>query len=163
VETERALQDSEDSQDSDSHYSQYSQSSQRSPGNSNLENVDDTERNVLRERNTNEQQVQVDNIDIEQSKQITNDKTSFIWKYLDKLPPSEKYKRRVRCLVLISEDQVCGHEMGSDGSTGNFIQHLAKHRITRDADLSQYNMKETRNYDLIKKDRLDICWNYCKR
>ena len=153
VETERVLQDLGDSQDSDS---QYSQSSTSASDNSNLENVNDTERSILRERDSNEQEVQVDNV--EQSKTFfnnTNDKTSFIWNYLEKLPPSEKHKRRVRCLVLVATDQICGHIMGTDGSTGNFIQHLAKHRVTRDADLSQYNHKETQNCDLNKKNRLD--------
>ena len=129
VETER---DSEDSQ-----YSQYSQNL--------TSEKDDTEQSILEEEDTNEQQVQVNNTN------IINDKTSFIWNHLEKLPPSERHKKRVRCLVLVSADQVCGHIMGTDGSTGNFIQHLAKHHITRDTDLSQNSYNETQNCGSARK------------
>ncbi len=58
---------------------------------------------------------------------------------MKKLPPTEKYKKRVKCLVKIS-GQPCEHIMGSDSSIGNFIYHLTnKHRITCDTDLSQNN------------------------
>ena len=114
------------------------------PGNSNLVHVN-TEENILVEKDTNELQVLDDNTNvIEQnnrpknnSNNDNNKQQSFIWNYLEKLSPTEKYKKRVRCLVKVS-GQPCGHIMGSaDGSTGNFIFHLAKHRITRDTDLSQ--------------------------
>ena len=46
--------------------------------------------------------------------------------------------------------------MGSDGSTGNFIFHLAKHRIMRDADLSQQiNENVEKESDCARKNRLD--------
>jgi hypothetical protein len=114
------------------------------------------ERNVLREKSTNEQQIQneggenviLDNIEsnntnkeqenVEPDK-ATNNKSSFIWKYLEKLSPSVKYKKRVKCLVPITGSQSCGHIMGSDGSTGNFIYHLAKHNITRDTEITEDN------------------------
>ncbi|CAG8702902.1 11100_t:CDS:2, partial [Funneliformis mosseae] len=54
------------------------------------------------------------------------------------LPSTEKYKKRVKCLVKIS-GQPYGYIIKSDSSTENFIFHLAKYRITRDSDLSQNN------------------------
>jgi hypothetical protein len=127
-------------------------------GNSNL--VSNTERSILGEKDANEPQVLVDNVEqesgLEKNSNDTNNKQSFIWNYLEKLPPTERYKKRVKCLVKIS-GQVCGHIMGSDGSTGNFIFHLAKHSITRDGDLSQQNnenVEETQN-NSAKKNRLD--------
>ena len=127
-------------------------------GNSNL--VSNTERSILGEKDANEPQVLVDNVEqesrLEKISNDTNNKHSFIWNYLEKLPPTERYKKRVKCLVKIS-GQSCGHIMGSDGSTGNFIFHLAKHRITRDGDLSQQNnenVKETQN-NSAKKNWLD--------
>ncbi|CAB4418984.1 unnamed protein product [Rhizophagus irregularis] len=126
----------------------------------------DNERNILGEKDTSEQQVPIDNNDntevIEQNNRQknfsndTNNKQSFIWNYLEKLPPTEKYKKRVKCLVKIS-GQLCGHIMGSDGSTGNFIFHLAKHRVTRDTDLSQNNKENVESplNDSSKKNRLD--------
>jgi hypothetical protein len=110
----------------------------------------------LGERDANEPQVLVDNIEqesrLEKFSNDTNNKQSFIWNYLEKLPPTEKYKKRVKCLVKIS-GQTCGHIMGSDGSTGNFIFHLAKHRITRDGDPSQNieNVEETQSISAKKK------------
>ena len=127
-------------------------------GNSNL--VSNTERSILGEKDANEPQVLVDNVEqesrLEKISNDTNNKHSFIWNYLEKLPPTERYKKRVKCLVKIS-GQSCGHIMGSDGSTGNFIFHLAKHSITRDSDLSQQNnenVEETQN-NSAKKNRLD--------
>ncbi|CAG8762985.1 8073_t:CDS:1, partial [Funneliformis caledonium] len=75
--------------------------------------------------------------------------------YLEKLPSTEKYKKRVKCFVKIS-GQPCGHIMKSDGSTRNFIFHLAKHHITRDSNLSQNNknVDETQNIS-AKKNQLD--------
>ncbi|CAG8773132.1 16355_t:CDS:2, partial [Funneliformis caledonium] len=116
-------------------------------------------RSILGEKDANNPQVLVDNVEQESRlanlSNDTNNKQSFIWNYLEKLPSTEKYKKRVKCLVKIS-GQPCGHIMGSDGSTGNFIFHLAKHRITRDSDLSQNNenVDETQNIS-AKKNRLD--------
>lgn len=145
-ETERETEDSQDLQGSTS-------------GNTALIHVD-TEQNILRERDTNEIQVFVDNTEEHNSRpedfsDNTNNKQSFIWNYLEKLPPTEKYKKRVKCLVKIS-GKTCGHIMGSDGSTGNFIYHLSKHRITRGTDLSQNdeNAGKTRP-DSSNKNRLD--------
>jgi len=122
-------------------------------------NTEHIEQNILGERDTNEPQVLVDNTEknnrLENFSNDTNNKQSFIWNYLEKLPPTEKYKKRVKCLVKISGIP-CGHIMGSDGSTGNFIYHLAKHRITRNTDLSQNdeNAEKTQS-DSVKKNRLD--------
>jgi len=132
------------------------------PGNSNLVHVN-TEENILVEKDTNELQVLDDNTNvIEQnnrpknnSNNDNNKQQSFIWNYLEKLSPTEKYKKRVRCLVKVS-GQPCGHIMGSDGSTGNFIFHLAKHRIMHDADLSQQiNENVEKESDCARKNRLD--------
>src|ERR1043166_571494 len=57
---------------------------------------------------------------------------SWIWPYFDQYVPIPSYKRIVRCLVEIQgEDGIkeCGHMIGTDGSTGNCISHLAKHSI----------------------------------
>ena len=120
------------------------------------------EENILGEKDTNELQVLDDNTNvIEQNNRpknnLNNDNNkqqSFIWNYLEKLSPTEKYKKRVRCLVKVS-GQPCGHIMGSDGSTGNFIFHLAKHRITRDADLSQIDVNVEKESYCARKNRLD--------
>ncbi|CAB4374047.1 unnamed protein product [Rhizophagus irregularis] len=52
--------------------------------------------------------------------------------------------------------------MGTDGSTGNFIYHLTKHRITRNTvkrsqDIQNYNEIQYKmaNDNPVKKDRLD--------
>lgn len=95
--------------------------------------------------------------------QITNNQGSFIWNYLEKLSPSGKYKKRVKCLVPViglCGEQPCGHIMGTDGSTGNFINHLAKHRITRNTELSKDNTEsiEKARYSIsnpVRKNRLD--------
>ena len=124
-----------------------------------------TGRNVLREKTTNEQVQDSDSENVvlnntepnntEQENrepdtinkdnpihQLTNNQSSFIWKYLEKLSPSEKYKKRAKCLVPViglRGEQLCGYVMGTDSSTGNFIQHLAKHCIIRDIELSKDN------------------------
>ena len=68
--------------------------------------VSNTEQSILGEKDANEPQVLVDNVEQESSLEKisneTNSKQSFIWNYLKKLPPSEKYKKRVKCLVKIS-------------------------------------------------------------
>ena len=128
-----------------------------------LTSGNDIEANILREKPVNEQQIQgsinensepnnTNNTELESdtrqknnTTQLTNNRSSFIWNYLEKLTPSEKYKKRVKCLVpVISRDgeQPCRHIMGSDGSTGNFIFHLAKHNITRNTELPQ-NIENT--------------------
>ncbi|GES73116.1 zinc finger BED domain-containing protein 1-like [Rhizophagus clarus] len=59
---------------------------------------------------------------------------SWIWFYFDQSVPIPLYKRIVKCLVEVqgeNEMKECGHIMGTDSSTGNFILHLAcKHGIT---------------------------------
>ncbi|CAG8697866.1 14953_t:CDS:2 [Funneliformis mosseae] len=96
----------------------------------------------MKEKDANNPQVLVDNVKQESRlanlSNDTNNKQSFIWNYLEKLPSTDKYKKRVKCLVKIF-GQPCGHIMGSDDSTENFIFHLAKHHIIRDSDLSQNN------------------------
>ena len=110
-------------------------------------------RNILGEKEIID--ITEDNTRVKNFSNDINNKNSFIYNYLERLPPTEKYKRRVKCLVKTSTGY-CGHIMGSDGSTGNFIYHLAKHRITREADLSQSDEsgEKTQNYS-VKKDRLD--------
>jgi hypothetical protein len=137
---------------------------------------EDIERDVLNENPNSNLQIQVDNIELGNDVEVEPDnntepnnidieqnveelaKRSFIWNYLEKLPPSAKYKRRAKCLVLVN-NQLCGHIMGSDGSTGNFINHLAaKHNITRDTNLSLQNNEDNNEYEdmnNIKKNRLD--------
>src|SRR2546421_6439326 len=61
---------------------------------------------------------------------------SWIWGYFDQYKPVGQYKRVVRCLVQVQRKngiEPCGHFMGSDNSTGNFIVHLATHRITEES------------------------------
>jgi hypothetical protein len=59
-------------------------------GNSNL--VSNTERSILGEKDANEPQVLVDNVEqesgLEKNSNDTNNKQSFIWNYLEKLLPS---------------------------------------------------------------------------
>src|SRR6266498_1129170 len=133
-------------------------------------------RNVLREKTTIEQVQDSDSENVvpnntgpnntgpnNTEQQLTNNRSSFIWNYLEKLSPSGKYKKRVKCLVPVTGlrgEQPCGHVMGTDGSTGNFIHHLAKHRITRDTELSKDNVEniEKARYSItnpVRKNRLD--------
>jgi len=121
--------------------------------------INDIEENIEQD-NIEQDNIEQDNIElnIEQNNnasQSTNSQ-SFIWNYLEKLSPSEKYKKRARCLVPViglNREQPCGHIMGTDGSTGNFIHHLAKHRITRSTNPLQIN--ETYNITINKKNKLD--------
>ncbi len=65
--------------------------------------------------------------------QLTNNRSSFIWNYLEKLTPIRKHKKCVKCLIpVISHNgkQPCEYIIGTNGSTGNFIYHLSKHNIT---------------------------------
>ena len=121
-------------------------------GNSNLNNI---EQSILEDMNESPILV-IEDDGLENFSNNTNNKQSFIWNYLEKLPPTEKYKKRVKCIVKIS-GQPCGHIMGSDGSTRNFIYHLTKHRITCDADLSQNNDEniERTQSNSAKKNQLD--------
>lgn len=61
---------------------------------------------------------------------------SWIWFYFDQFVPIPPYKRIVKCLVEVQREngmEECGHIMGTDSSTGNFIVHLAcKHGITEE-------------------------------
>ena len=55
---------------------------------------------------------------------------SWIQGYFDQYEPIKQYKRIVKCLVQVQRKngvESCGHFMGSDNSTGNFIVHLASH------------------------------------
>jgi hypothetical protein len=47
--------------------------------------------------------------------EVANNRSSFIWNYLEKLSPSGKYKKRVKCLVPVGPrgERPCGHIMGS--------------------------------------------------
>ena len=61
----------------------------------------------------------------------------------------------MRCLVQIQKKngtESCGHFMGSDNSTGNFIAHLATHRITEESHKRRIN--EVRN-NQISQPRID--------
>ena len=62
--------------------------------------------------------------------------SSWIWSYFDQFVPIPPYKRIVKCLVEVQGEngmKECGHIMGTDSSTGNFILHLAsKHSITEE-------------------------------
>ncbi|CAB4474624.1 hypothetical protein RhiirA1_502948 [Rhizophagus irregularis] len=121
------------------------------PNNTNITEPDNVETDTRQEDNTI---------------QLTNNRNSFIWNYLEKLSPLEKHKKRARCLVPVigpeGYEQPCGHVMGTDGSTGNFIYHLTKHRITHDTversqDIQNYNgiQYKMANDNPVKKDRLD--------
>jgi len=61
---------------------------------------------------------------------------SWVWSYFDQFVPISPYKRIVKCLVEVQGKngmKECGHIMGTDSSTGNFILHLAsKHGITEE-------------------------------
>ncbi len=99
--------------------------------NSNLNNI---KWSILEDINESQILVIEDNR-LENFSDNTN-KQSFIWNYLKKLPPTEKYNKRVKFLVKIS-GQPYKHIIESDGNTGNFIYHLTnKYHITRDANLS---------------------------
>jgi hypothetical protein len=71
---------------------------------------------------------------------------SWIWGYFDQYEPTEQYKRIVKCLVQVQRKngvEQCDHFMGSNNSTGNFIVHLATHRITEES--HRRKMKEIQN------------------
>jgi len=81
---------------------------------------------------------------------------SWIWSYFDQYQPTEQYKRIVKCLVQVQRKngaELCGHFMGSDNSTGNFIVHLATHRITEES--HKRKMSEIRNNSQLTQSRID--------
>src|SRR6266496_1368424 len=81
---------------------------------------------------------------------------SWIWSYFDQYQPTEQYKRIVKCLVQVQRKngaEPCGHFMGSDNSTGNFIVHLATHRITEES--HKRKMNEIRNNSQLSQPRID--------
>ncbi|CAB5208340.1 unnamed protein product [Rhizophagus irregularis] len=73
------------------------------PNNTNITEPDNVETDTRQEDNTI---------------QLTNNRNSFIWNYLEKLSPLEKHKKRARCLVPVigpeGYEQPCGHVMGTD-------------------------------------------------
>jgi len=82
--------------------------------------------------------------------------SSWIWSYFDQYEPTEQYKRIVKCLVQVSRKngpEPCGHFMGSDNSTGNFIVHLATHRVTEES--HKRKMNEIRNNSQLSQPRID--------
>ena len=81
---------------------------------------------------------------------------SWIWSYFDQYESTEQYKRIVKCLVQVQRKngaEPCGHFMGSDNSTGNFIVHLATHRITEES--HKRKMNEIRNNSQLSQPRID--------
>jgi hypothetical protein len=81
---------------------------------------------------------------------------SWIWSYFDQYESTEQYKRIVKCLVQVQRKngaEPCGHFMGSDNSTGNFIVHLATHRITEEG--HKRKMNEIRNNSQLSQPRID--------
>ena len=82
--------------------------------------------------------------------------SSWIWSYFDQYEPTEQYKRIVRCLIQIQRKngaEPCGHFMGSDGSTGNFIAHLSTHRITEESHKRKIN--GIQNISKLSQSRID--------
>ncbi|CAB5394103.1 unnamed protein product [Rhizophagus irregularis] len=81
---------------------------------------------------------------------------SWIWGYFDQYKPVGQYKRIVRCLAQVQRKngaEQCGHFMGSDNSTGNFIAHLATHRITEES--HKRKMNEVQNNGQLSQLRID--------
>jgi hypothetical protein len=81
---------------------------------------------------------------------------SWIWSYFDQYEPIGQFKRIVRCLVQVQRKngaEPCGHFMGSDNSTGNFITHLTTHRITEES--HKRKMIEIRNNGQVSQLRID--------
>lgn len=82
--------------------------------------------------------------------------SSWIWGYFDQYRPTEQYKRIVKCLVQVQRKngaELCGHFMGSDNSTGNFIVHLATHRITEES--HKRKMNEIQKNSQLSQTRID--------
>ncbi|CAG8742167.1 9951_t:CDS:2, partial [Rhizophagus irregularis] len=81
---------------------------------------------------------------------------SWIWGYFDQYKPVGQYKRIVRCLAQVQRKngaEQCGHFMGSDNSTGNFIAHLATHQITEES--HKRKMNEVQNNGQLSQLRID--------
>ena len=81
---------------------------------------------------------------------------SWIWGYFDQYKPISQYKRIVKCLVQVQRKngiKPCGHFMGSDSSTGNFILYLATHRITEES--HKRNMNEMEKKNQLSQPRVD--------
>src|SRR3990170_7580455 len=81
---------------------------------------------------------------------------SWIWGYFDQYEPAGQYKRIVKCLVQVQQKNgvgPCGHFMGSDNSTGNFIAHLATHRITEES--HKREVSEAQNNRQLSQPRID--------
>ncbi|CAB5385280.1 unnamed protein product [Rhizophagus irregularis] len=81
---------------------------------------------------------------------------SWIWGYFDQYKPVGQYKRIVRCLAQVQRKngaEQCGHFMGSDNSTGNFIAYLATHRITEES--HKRKMNEVQNNGQLSQLRID--------
>ncbi|PKY48834.1 hypothetical protein RhiirA4_464538 [Rhizophagus irregularis] len=81
---------------------------------------------------------------------------SWIWEYLDQYKLVRQYKRIVRCLAQVQRKngaEQCGHFMGSDNSTGNFIAHLATHRITEES--HKRKMNEVQNNGQLSQLRIN--------
>jgi len=98
----------------------------------------DTDTNSQQKTNTNLQKKIDLNKVADQLILIPNAKPpgpSWIWGYFDQYKSFAQYKRIVKCLAQVQRKngiELCNHFMGSDGSTGNFILHLATHRITEE-------------------------------
>ncbi|CAB4490130.1 unnamed protein product [Rhizophagus irregularis] len=81
---------------------------------------------------------------------------SWIWGYFNQYEPIKQYKRIVKCLVQVQRKngvKSCGHFMSSDNSTGNFIVHLALHRITEES--HKRRMSEIRKNNQLSQTRID--------
>ena len=82
--------------------------------------------------------------------------SSWIWGYFEQYEPIEQYKRIVRCLVQVQQNdgaEPCGHFMSSDNSTRNFIVHLVTHRITEES--HRRKMNEIWNNGQLSQPRID--------
>jgi len=95
---------------------------------------------------------------------------SWIWGYFDQYEPIKQYKRIVKWLVQVQRKngvESCGHFMGSDNSTGNFIVHLASHRITEEShkrrmgEIQKNNQLSQTRIDEIIQNNPDVknCWD----
>jgi hypothetical protein len=81
---------------------------------------------------------------------------SWIWGYFDQYKPIAPYRRIVKCLVEVQRKngiEICGHFMGTDSSTGNFISHLGTHRITEES--YRRNMAEMQKRNQLLQPRVD--------
>ena len=82
--------------------------------------------------------------------------SSWIWGYFDLYKPTAQYKKIVKCLVQVQRKnniEPCGHFMGTDSSTGNFIIHLAIHQITEES--HKRNVDEMQKKNPLSQPRID--------